>query len=164
VAIVCMTIRVYSKTLVLGPTTRSARAGSQSAIHPKLTGRRRAGVTFRTYSHRRAARNTVAYSVGFSMERIMRVRNHSSAAVVLRHYYDLLVPLTPAARVFLNRLVPASHGLLMSALPIACPVDNTFVNPSSTLPRSYVKASSMKLQGGRLCAGATGLYFIYTTS
>jgi hypothetical protein len=57
VAFVCMTIRVYSKTLVLGPTTRNARAGSQSAIHPKLTGRRWARVTYRTHGHRRAARN-----------------------------------------------------------------------------------------------------------
>jgi hypothetical protein len=42
---VCMIIRVYSKTPVLGPTTRNARAGSQSTIHPMLTGRRRARAT-----------------------------------------------------------------------------------------------------------------------
>jgi hypothetical protein len=52
-----MTINVYSKTLVLGPTTRNARAGSQSTIHPNLTGRRRARVTYRAHGHRRAARN-----------------------------------------------------------------------------------------------------------
>jgi hypothetical protein len=57
VAFVCMTIRVYSKTLVLGPTLGNARAGSQSTIHPKLTGRRWARVTYRTHGHRRAARN-----------------------------------------------------------------------------------------------------------
>jgi hypothetical protein len=53
-----MTIKVFSKTLVLGPTTRNACAGSQSAIHLKRTGRRRARVTYRTHVHRRAARNT----------------------------------------------------------------------------------------------------------
>jgi hypothetical protein len=63
VAIVCMTIRVYSKTLVLGPTLRSARVGSQSAIHQKLTGRQRARVTYRTHGHRRAARNIVSLVV-----------------------------------------------------------------------------------------------------
>jgi hypothetical protein len=35
VASTCMIVRVYSKTLVLWPTTRNARAGSQSTIHPK---------------------------------------------------------------------------------------------------------------------------------
>jgi hypothetical protein len=40
-----MIIRVYGKTLVLWPTTRDARAGSQSTIHPKLTGRRWARAT-----------------------------------------------------------------------------------------------------------------------
>jgi hypothetical protein len=45
VASVCMIIIVYSKTLVLGPTARNARAGSQSTIHPMLTERRRARAT-----------------------------------------------------------------------------------------------------------------------
>jgi hypothetical protein len=58
VASVCMTIRVYSKTLVLERITGSARAGSQSTVRPKLTGRRRDGVTYRTHGHRWAARNT----------------------------------------------------------------------------------------------------------
>jgi hypothetical protein len=49
VASVCMTIRVYSLTLVLGPTTRNARAGSQSTKRPKHTGRQRARATFRTH-------------------------------------------------------------------------------------------------------------------
>jgi hypothetical protein len=65
-----MTIRVYSKILVLGPTTRNARAGSQSAIHPKLTGRRWARVTYRTHGHRRAARNNhskMQRSIAFDM-------------------------------------------------------------------------------------------------
>jgi hypothetical protein len=58
VASVCMIIRVYSKTLVLWPTTRNARAGSQSTIHPKLTERRRARATYRTHGPRRADRNS----------------------------------------------------------------------------------------------------------
>jgi hypothetical protein len=33
---------------VLGPTTRNARAGGQSTIYPKLTGRQRARATYRT--------------------------------------------------------------------------------------------------------------------
>jgi hypothetical protein len=41
------------KTLVLEPTMRSARAGIQSAIHPKLTGRRRAHATYRAHGPRR---------------------------------------------------------------------------------------------------------------
>jgi hypothetical protein len=40
-----MIIRVCCKTLVLGPTTRNGRVGSQSTIHPMLTGRRRARAT-----------------------------------------------------------------------------------------------------------------------
>jgi hypothetical protein len=57
VASVRMRIRVYSKTLVLWPTTRNARAGSQSTIHPKLTRRRRARATYRTHGPRWADRN-----------------------------------------------------------------------------------------------------------
>jgi hypothetical protein len=45
VASVFMIIRVYGKTLVLWPTTRNARAGSQSTIPPMLTERRRARAT-----------------------------------------------------------------------------------------------------------------------
>jgi hypothetical protein len=45
VASVCMIIRVYSKQLVRGPTTRNAHAGSQSTIHPMFIGRRRARAT-----------------------------------------------------------------------------------------------------------------------
>jgi hypothetical protein len=56
-----MTTKVYSKTLVLRPTTRNARASSQSAIQPKLTGRRRARVTYRTHGHRRKARNKASW-------------------------------------------------------------------------------------------------------
>jgi hypothetical protein len=54
---------------------------------------------------------TAAYAVGVPMERIMRVSNHASAVVVLRHYLDPLVPQTPAARVFFDRFVPASRAL-----------------------------------------------------
>jgi hypothetical protein len=52
VAIVCMILSVYCKTLVLGPTTRNARAGSQSTIHPKLTGCRWARANYRTHGPR----------------------------------------------------------------------------------------------------------------
>jgi hypothetical protein len=56
VASVCMIIRVYGKTLVLWPTTMNARAGSQSTIHPMLTGRPRARATYRTHGPRWADR------------------------------------------------------------------------------------------------------------
>jgi hypothetical protein len=49
---------------------------------------------------------TAAYAVGVPLERIMRLSNHASAAVVMRHYLDPLVPPTPAARVFFQRFVP----------------------------------------------------------
>jgi hypothetical protein len=54
VASVCMIIRVYCKTLVLCPTTRNARAGSESTIHPKLTGRRwaRAAISLKALAGR----------------------------------------------------------------------------------------------------------------
>jgi hypothetical protein len=81
---------------------------------------------------------TAAYAVGVPMERIMRVSNHASTAVVLRHYLDPLVPPTPAARVFFHRLVPAPRGLPVPASPVAFPVGNTLADPSPTLPRSYV--------------------------
>jgi hypothetical protein len=41
----------------VGPTTRNARAGSQSTIHPKRTGRRRSHATYRTHGPRWADRN-----------------------------------------------------------------------------------------------------------
>jgi hypothetical protein len=53
-ASVCMRIRVYSKTLVLGPTTRNARAGSQSTTPPVLTGPR----NHRSHGPRWADRNS----------------------------------------------------------------------------------------------------------
>jgi hypothetical protein len=56
-ASVLMIIRVYSNTLVLWPSTRNARAGSQSTIHPKLTQRRRARATYRTHGPRWADHN-----------------------------------------------------------------------------------------------------------
>jgi hypothetical protein len=43
---------------MLGPTTKSARAGSQSKIHPNRSGRRWARITYRTQGYRRVARNT----------------------------------------------------------------------------------------------------------
>jgi hypothetical protein len=55
----CMTNIVNRKTLVLGLTTRNARADSLSTIHPKLAGRRQARVTYRTHDHHRAARKTL---------------------------------------------------------------------------------------------------------
>jgi hypothetical protein len=54
---------------------------------------------------------TAAYAVGVPLERIMRVSNHASTTVVLRHYLDPLVPPTPAARVFFHRFVPAARSL-----------------------------------------------------
>jgi hypothetical protein len=42
---------------------------------------------------------TAAYAVSVLLERIMRLKNHASASVVMRHYLDPLVPPTPAARV-----------------------------------------------------------------
>jgi hypothetical protein len=44
---------------------------------------------------------TAAYAAGVPLERIMRVSNHVSTAVVLRHYLDPLVVPTPAATSFL---------------------------------------------------------------
>jgi hypothetical protein len=49
---------------------------------------------------------TAAYAAGVPLERIMRVSNHVSTTVVLRHYLDPLVALTPAARVFFDRFLP----------------------------------------------------------
>jgi hypothetical protein len=60
VASVCMIIRVYSKTLVLWPTTRNARARSQSTIYPKHTGRRQARAAYRTHGPRWADRNSLS--------------------------------------------------------------------------------------------------------
>jgi hypothetical protein len=49
VASVCMTIKVYCKTLLIGPIKRYARVSIQSTIHPMLTRRRRARKTYRTH-------------------------------------------------------------------------------------------------------------------
>jgi hypothetical protein len=81
---------------------------------------------------------TAAYAVGVPMERIMRVSNHASTAVVLRHYLDPLVPPTPAARVFFNRFVPASRSLSMPVSPVAFSVGNTLASPEPTLRPRYV--------------------------
>jgi hypothetical protein len=72
---------------------------------------------------------TAAYAVGVPMERIMRVSNHASTAVVLRHYLDPLVPPTPAARVFFNRFVPAARSLSMPVPPVSLSVGNTLASP-----------------------------------
>jgi hypothetical protein len=68
---------------------------------------------------------TAAYAVGVPMERIMRVSNHASTAVVLRHYLDALVPPTPAARVFFDRFVPAARSLSVPVPPVSFSVGNT---------------------------------------
>jgi hypothetical protein len=62
---------------------------------------------------------TAAYAVGVPLERIMRVSNHASTAVVLRHYLDPLVPPTPAARVFFDRFVHAARALPGPVSPVA---------------------------------------------
>jgi hypothetical protein len=64
VASVNMIIRAYSETLILWPTTRNARAGSQSTIHPKLTEPRRARTSYRTDGPRWAACNIPNVRVG----------------------------------------------------------------------------------------------------
>jgi hypothetical protein len=77
---------------------------------------------------------TAAYSVGVPMERIMRLSNHSSVAVVIRHYLDPLVPPSPAARVFFSRFVP-SHPSRSLPLP-AAPVSPSIGNPRPAEPAS----------------------------
>jgi hypothetical protein len=61
---------------------------------------------------------TAAYAVGVPLERIMRLSNHASAAVAMRHYLDPLVPPTPAARVFFQRFVPSWRSLPLPAVPV----------------------------------------------
>jgi hypothetical protein len=72
---------------------------------------------------------SAAYAVGVPMERIMRVSNHASTAVVLRHYLDPLMPPTPAARIFFNRFVPAPRALPVPVSPVAFSVGNTLASP-----------------------------------
>jgi hypothetical protein len=79
-----------------------------------------------------------AYTVGVPLERIMRVSNHASAAVVLRHYLEPLLPLTPAARVFFDRFIPASRALPMPDSPVAISVGNMLASPEPTLLPRYV--------------------------
>jgi hypothetical protein len=67
---------------------------------------------------------TAAYAVGVPLERIMRLSNHASLAVVMRHYLDPLVPPTPAARVFFQRFVPSSRSLPLPAAPVSLSVGN----------------------------------------
>jgi hypothetical protein len=57
-----------------------------------------------------------AYAVGVPLERKMELSNHASAAVVMRHYLDPLMPPTQAARVFFQRFVPSSLSLSASLL------------------------------------------------
>jgi hypothetical protein len=77
---------------------------------------------------------TAAYSVGVPLERIMRLSNHSNAAVVMRHYLDPLVPPSTAARVFFSRFVP-SHTSRSLPWP-APPVAPSFGNPRPAEPVS----------------------------
>mgnify|MGYP003476553559 FL=1 len=63
-----------------------------------------------------------AYAAGVPLERIMRVSNHVSTAVVLRHYLDPLVAPTPAARVFIDRFLPAARVLPVPAAPVSLSV------------------------------------------
>lgn len=49
---------------------------------------------------------SVAYAVGVPFERIMRLSNHVSTSVVLRHYLDPLLLETAAARVFFSQFLP----------------------------------------------------------
>jgi hypothetical protein len=72
---------------------------------------------------------SAAYAVGVPMERIMRVRNQASTAVVLRHYLDPLMPPKPAARVFFGRFVPASRSLPGLVSPVALSAGNTLAFP-----------------------------------
>jgi hypothetical protein len=67
---------------------------------------------------------TAAYAAGVPLERIMRVSNHVSTAVVLRHYLDPLVAPTPAARVFFDRFLPAARVLPVPAAPVSFYVGN----------------------------------------
>jgi hypothetical protein len=49
---------------------------------------------------------SAAYAAGVPLERIMRVSNHASTAVVLRHDLDPLMPQTPAAWISLSVSCP----------------------------------------------------------
>jgi hypothetical protein len=73
VASVEMKIRVYSKILVLGPIWKSARAGIQSAIHPKLPGRARE--IYRAHGHRRATRNVSVVLLRLNLQGTFRGRS-----------------------------------------------------------------------------------------
>jgi hypothetical protein len=81
---------------------------------------------------------TAAYAVGVPLERIMRLSNHASLAVVMRHYLDPLVPPTPAARVFFQRFVPSSRSLPLPAAPVSPSVGNPSAAELSTMLRSGI--------------------------
>jgi hypothetical protein len=87
---------------------------------------------------------TSAYTFGVQLERIMRLSNHGTAAVAMRHYVDPLAPPTPAARVFFQRFVPALYSrpcrLSRSRLLLAIRVQ-----PSCLPQPSYVLVSKMTL-------------------
>jgi hypothetical protein len=81
---------------------------------------------------------TAAYAVGVPLERIMRLSNHASVAVVMRQYLDPLVTPTPAARVFFQRFVPFSRSLPLPAAPVSPSVGNTSAAELSTMLRSGI--------------------------
>jgi hypothetical protein len=79
------------------------------------------------------------------MERIMRVSNHASTAVVLRHYLDPLMPPTSAARVFFGQFVPASRDINVPDSPVSFPTGNTLASPEPALLPRYVSVSLITL-------------------
>jgi hypothetical protein len=82
---------------------------------------------------------TAACAAGVPLERIMRVSNHSTAAVVLRHYLDPLVPLTRAARIFFDRFVPATRALSLPAAPVSPAVGIPVVGAPAPAPANVLR-------------------------
>jgi hypothetical protein len=75
---------------------------------------------------------TAAYSVGVPLERIMRLSNHSSTAVVMRYYLDPLVSPSADARVFFLRFVRTPHSPHLPAAPVSPYVGNPRAAEPST--------------------------------
>jgi hypothetical protein len=91
---------------------------------------------------------TAAYAAGVPLERIMRVSNHVSRTVVLRHYRDLLVSSTPAARVSFDQSlsaalvlpVPASSRFVLAILSFVPPSPICFRVTSMYLDNTVMRA------------------------
>jgi hypothetical protein len=73
------------------------------------------------------------------------VINHASVAVVLRHYLDLLLPQTHAARVLFDRLIPVSRASPVPGSPVALSDVNALASPEPTLQPRYVELSMITL-------------------